>query len=143
MRECDPTLSRCVSNPPCMFPIGAQPRGPRLLRQGGLETRPYKNLNPLVCIIDPEFCRQLDSFEPIVQRTVGPFSKLTFKTAFAAQTRQITCPRSRNDKPRRRDFAVLDNFGTLKHEGALASAQFSAESLHADERRRSIIPQDL
>ena len=27
-----------------MFPIGAQPRGPRLLRQGGLETRPYMNL---------------------------------------------------------------------------------------------------
>jgi len=27
-------------------PIGAQTRGPRLLRQGGLETRPYMNLNP-------------------------------------------------------------------------------------------------
>src|SRR5262249_3355991 len=118
----------------CMLPIGAQPRGPGLWAQGGLEPRPDKNLNPFVRVIDPEFSRQLDSFEPIVQRTVGPFSKLTFKTAFAAQTRQITCPRSRNDKPRRRDFAVLDNFGTLKHEGA---------SLHADERRRSIIPQDL
>jgi hypothetical protein len=41
-----------------MLPIGAQPRGPRLLRQGGLETRPYKNLNPFVRIIDPEFWGQ-------------------------------------------------------------------------------------
>jgi len=33
-----------------MFPIGAQPRGPRPLRQGGLETRPYKSLNPFATL---------------------------------------------------------------------------------------------
>src|SRR6266498_3444253 len=73
------------------------------------------------------------SFEPIIQPSVGPFSKVAFKAALAAQPGKITCPRSGNDKPCRLDLAVLDDFLTLKHEGALASAQFSAESLHTDE----------
>jgi hypothetical protein len=31
----------------------------------------------------------------------------------------------------------------LKHEGAMASPQFSADSLHADEAGRLIVAQDL
>src|SRR5262245_21476047 len=50
------------------------------------------------------------SFEPIIQRSVGPFSKLAFKAALAAQPGKITCPRSGNDKPCRLDLAVLDDF---------------------------------
>jgi hypothetical protein len=79
------------------------------------------------------------SFEPIIQRCVGTFSKLAFKAALAAQHRKIICSRSRNDKPCCHDFAVLNDFLALKHKGTLASAQFSAESLHADEAGRSII----
>jgi hypothetical protein len=50
------------------------------------------------------------SFEPIVQRSVRPLSKLAFKAALAAQPGKITCPRSGNDKPCRLDLAVLDDF---------------------------------
>src|SRR5437763_1052055 len=50
------------------------------------------------------------SFKPIIQGSVGPFSKMAFKAALAAQPGRITCPRSRNDKPCRLDLAVLDDF---------------------------------
>src|SRR5215510_2924811 len=83
------------------------------------------------------------SLKPIIQRSVRPLSKLAFKAALAAQPGQIPCPRSGNDKPCRLDPAVLDDFRTLKHEGTYASVQFSAESLHADEARGSIVAQDL
>src|SRR5581483_3358923 len=72
------------------------------------------------------------SFEPVIQRCVRPFSKVAFKPALTAQPGKLSCPRSGNDKPCRLDLAVLDDFRTLKHEGALASAQFPMESLHAD-----------
>jgi hypothetical protein len=50
------------------------------------------------------------SFEPIIQRSVGRFSKVAFKAALAAQPGKITCPRSGDDKPTRLDLAVLDDF---------------------------------
>src|SRR5689334_13022633 len=78
------------------------------------------------------------SFEPVVQRTVGSLSKLTFEATFAAQPGEITRRRSGNDEPCRLDLPLLDDFGTLKDEGTLAFVQFSPESLDADERRGSI-----
>jgi hypothetical protein len=79
------------------------------------------------------------SFDPIIQHSVGPISKIAFKATLAAQPGKITCPRSGNDKPRRLDLPVLDNFQALKHEVTLAPAQFSAESLHTDEVGRMIV----
>ena len=49
-------------------------------------------------------------FEPIIQRSVGPFPKLAFKAALATEPGKITCPRSGNDRPSRLDLAVLDDF---------------------------------
>jgi hypothetical protein len=83
------------------------------------------------------------SFEPIIQRSIRPFSKVASRAALAAQPRKITCPRSGNDKPCALDLAVPDDFHTLKHEGSLAPAQFSAESLHADEAGGFIVASDL
>jgi DNA-binding response OmpR family regulator len=83
------------------------------------------------------------SFEPIIQCSVGPFSKLTFEAALAAQPGKITSPRSGNDEPFRIDLAPLDDLRTLKHKGTLASAEFSAESLHADHAGRVIVASDL
>src|SRR5256885_7410969 len=83
------------------------------------------------------------SFEPIIQRAFGPFSKVAFKAALAAQPGKITGPRSGNDKPRRLDLAVLDDFRPLQHECALASTQCAAESLHADEAGGFVIASDL
>src|SRR5205814_9842703 len=67
------------------------------------------------------------SFKPIIQGSFGRFSEIAFKAALAAYPGKITCPRSGNDKPCRLDLAVLDDFLALKHEGALASAQFSLD----------------
>jgi len=50
------------------------------------------------------------SFEPIVQGSDGSFAKVAFKTAFAAQSCQISRPRIGNDEPCRFDFAGVDDF---------------------------------
>src|SRR5262249_54316451 len=50
------------------------------------------------------------SLEPIIQRCVGPSPKLAFKAALATQPGKTTCARSRNDRPRRLDLAILDDF---------------------------------
>jgi hypothetical protein len=50
------------------------------------------------------------SFEPIIQRSVGPSTKLAFKAALAPQPGKTACARSRNDRPRRLDLAILDDF---------------------------------
>jgi hypothetical protein len=63
---------------------------------------------------------------------------VAYKTALASQAGKITCPRSGNNNPCRLDPAVFDGFSTLKHEGAFAFGQFSAESLHADQAGGSI-----
>jgi len=83
------------------------------------------------------------SFEPIVQRSIGTFAKLAFKAALATQPGKITCSRSGDDEPSCGDLAILDHFRAFEHEGALASAQLSAESLHADEARRFVVPENL
>ena len=82
-------------------------------------------------------------FEPIIQRSVRPFSKLALKAALPAQPGKITRARSGNNKPCCLDLAIVDDFLTLKHESALASAQFTAEPLHADQTGRMIVAQDL
>jgi hypothetical protein len=77
---------------------------------------------------------------PLFQfRNYEPFSKVAFKAALAAQPGKIICPRSGNNKPYSLDLALLHNFLILKHESALESAEFSAESLHADEAGRMIV----
>jgi hypothetical protein len=83
------------------------------------------------------------SFEPIVQRSIGPFSEAAFKAPFAPQPGKLACPRSGNNEPFRLDLAVLDDFRPLKDERALASAQFPADSLHAHKAGRFVIAQDL
>jgi hypothetical protein len=66
------------------------------------------------------------SFKPILQRSVRRFSKLAVKAALATQAQKIAGARSGNDKPCCLDLAFFDDFGALKHEGALAPTEFSA-----------------
>ena len=66
----------------------------------GLPSRPCDPLSMVVAT----------SFEPIIQPSIGPFSKVTFKATLATQPGEIPCPRSGNDKPCRLDLAVLDDF---------------------------------
>ncbi len=65
-----------------------------------------------------------------------------FKAALAPQSGKIACPRSGNDKPCRLDLAPLDGFLTLKHKSAVAPAQFTGESLHADHAGRLVVFQN-
>src|SRR5262249_49463261 len=80
------------------------------------------------------------SFEPIIQRSVGPSPKLAFKAALATQPGKTACARSRNDRPRRLDLAILDDFVAWSHKGPVAPAESSAEALHADEAGRFVVP---
>src|SRR5690242_14131025 len=85
----------------------------------------------------------LNSFEPVLQRSVRPLTKFSLKAALAEQPDQIAGARSGYDKPGRPDLAVLDDFGTLQDKGAGFSSQGPAKPLQADHAGGMIVALDL
>ena len=83
------------------------------------------------------------SLEPIIQPSDRAFSKFACKAAFAAESRKFACRRPWDHKPCRRDPAALDDFRTLKHEAASASAESAAKPLQADEAGSLVVAQRL